>query len=48
LFDFLLTAKRDAAAAQRFFRKALNSPGNPVPRVIDVAKNERIQPRWKR
>src|SRR5262252_9069970 len=25
--EFLLTAKRDAAAAQRFFRKALSSPG---------------------
>ena len=37
--DFLLTAKRDAAAAQRFFRKALNSPGNPMPRVINVDKN---------
>ena len=37
--DFLLTAKRDAAAAQRFFRKALHSPGNPVPRVINVDKN---------
>ena len=28
--DFLLTAKRDAAAAKRFFRKALSSPGNPA------------------
>ena len=37
--DFLLTAKRDAAAAKRFFRKALNSPGNPVPRVINVDQN---------
>ena len=37
--DFLLTAKRDAAAAKRFFRKALRSPGNPVPRVINVDKN---------
>jgi transposase, IS6 family len=37
--DFLLTAKRDAAAAKRFFRKALSSPGNPVPRVINVDKN---------
>jgi len=26
--DFLLTAKRDAAAAKRFFGKALSSPGN--------------------
>ena len=31
--EFLLTAKRDAAGAKRFFRKALSSPGNPVPRV---------------
>jgi len=30
--EFLLTAKRDAAAAKRFFRKALSSPGNPVVR----------------
>jgi transposase-like protein len=37
--DFLLTAKRDAAGAKRFFRKALSSPGNPVPRVINVDKN---------
>ena len=37
--DFLLTAKRDAAAAKRFFRKALRAPGHPVPRVINVDKN---------
>src|SRR4051794_40647040 len=37
--EFLLTAKRDAAAAKRFFRKALSSSGNPVPRVINVDKN---------
>jgi transposase-like protein len=37
--DFLLTAKRDAAAAKRFFRNAFQSPGNPVPRVINVDKN---------
>ena len=37
--EFLLTAKRDAAGAKRFFRKALRSPGNPVPRVINVDKN---------
>ena len=37
--EFLLTAKRDTAAAKRFFRKALSSPGNPVPRVINVDKN---------
>ena len=37
--EFLLTAKRDTAAAKRFFRKALSSPGHPVPRVINVDKN---------
>jgi transposase-like protein len=37
--DFLLTAKRDAAAAKRFFRKALRAPGNVQPRVINVDKN---------
>jgi transposase, IS6 family len=37
--EFLLTAKRDAAAAKRFFQKALSSPGNPVTRVIKVDKN---------
>ena len=42
--DFLLTAKRDAAAAKRFFRRALNSPGNPVPRVINVDKNPAFPP----
>ena len=36
---FLLTAKRDTAVAKRFFRKALRSPGNPMPRVINVDKN---------
>jgi len=42
--DFLLTAKRDAAAAKRFFRKALSSPGNPLPRVINVDKNPAFPP----
>jgi transposase-like protein len=37
--DFLLTAKRDAAAAKRFLRKAFQSPANPSPRVINVDKN---------
>jgi transposase-like protein len=37
--DFLLTAKRDAAAAKRFFRKAFQAPHNPSPRVINVDKN---------
>ena len=37
--DCLLTAKRDAAAAKRFFRKTLLDPANPQPRVINVDKN---------
>ena len=37
--DFLLSARRDAAAAKRFFQKALRSPGHPRPRVINVDGN---------
>src|SRR5215831_12246608 len=37
--DFLLTAKRNAVAAKRFFRKTLLDPANPQPRVINVGKN---------
>jgi transposase, IS6 family len=37
--DFLLSAKRDAAAARRFFRKALHQPHTVNPRRITVDKN---------
>jgi transposase-like protein len=37
--DFLLTAKRDANAAKRFFRKTLNAAHTQTPRVINVDKN---------
>jgi len=37
--DFLLTARRDTAAAKRFFRKTLLDPANSAPRVINVDKN---------
>ena len=37
--DFLLTAKRNAAAAKRFFRRVFRSSNNPIPRVINVDKN---------
>ena len=37
--DFLLTAKRDTAAAKRLLRKAIEASGNPMPRVINVDKN---------
>jgi transposase, IS6 family len=42
--DFLLTAKRDAAAAQRFFQKVFRSSTNPIPRVINVDKNAAYPP----
>jgi IS6 family transposase len=37
--DFLLTAKRDTAAAKRFLRKAIAASGNAMPRVMNVDKN---------
>ncbi len=35
----MLTARRDAKAAKRFFRKALSAAHNQEPRVINVDKN---------
>jgi transposase-like protein len=37
--DFLLSPKRDAAAARRFFRKALMQPHTVNPQTITVDKN---------
>ena len=37
--DFLLAAKRDAQAAKRFLRKALNAVHTQSPRVINVDKS---------
>ncbi len=37
--DFLLSAKRDAEAVKRFFRKALAQPHTVNPRTITVDKN---------
>jgi transposase-like protein len=37
--DFLLAAHRDAAAAKRFFRKALRQPHTVTPHTITVDKN---------
>ena len=42
LYDFLLTARRDAAAAKRFLHKALNAVHVQEPRVINVDKNAAI------
>jgi IS6 family transposase len=37
--DFLLTARRDAAAAKRFLRRAIDASGHGMPRVMNVDKN---------
>ena len=37
--EFLLSAKRDAEAAKRFFRKALGQAHTVNPRTITVDKN---------
>jgi transposase-like protein len=38
-FDFLLSVKRDTAAARRFFRKALGQPHTVKPRAITADKD---------
>jgi IS6 family transposase len=42
--DFMLSAKRDAKAAKRFFRKMLKSPSHSSPRVINVERNKAYLP----
>ena len=42
--DFMLSAKRDARAAKRFFRKMLKLPQHPSPRVINVDQNRSYPP----
>jgi transposase, IS6 family len=37
--NFLLTAKRDTAAAKRFLVRAIKASGNPMPRVMNADKN---------
>ncbi|MGI4943886.1 MAG: DDE-type integrase/transposase/recombinase, partial [Janthinobacterium lividum] len=37
--DFLLSARRDAASARRFYRKAMGQPHAVNPRTITVDKN---------
>ena len=37
--DFLLSAKRDAKAATRFFRQVLKAQQTQLPQVLTVAKN---------
>src|SRR3954467_3700356 len=45
--DFLLTAKRDKAAAKRFFRQDLSASRNPRPRVFNLEKNAAYPPAVK-
>jgi len=42
--DFMLSAKRNKKAANRFFKKALSSNHNQIPRVITVDKNPAYPP----
>src|SRR6476660_7560332 len=42
--DFLLSAKRDAAAAERFLAKALSGVNHPSPRVINTDKHVAYPP----
>src|SRR6202140_3110140 len=42
--DFLLSAKRDAAAAERFLAKALGGASHPAPRVINTDKHAAYPP----
>jgi transposase-like protein len=42
--DFLLSARRDAAAAERFLAKALSGANHPAPRVINTDKHAGYPP----
>jgi transposase, IS6 family len=42
--DFLLSAKRDALAAERFLAKALSGANHPEPRVINTDKHAGYPP----
>src|SRR6478736_2350517 len=42
--DFLLSAKRNAAAAERFLTKALGGENHPAPRVINTDKHAAYLP----
>jgi IS6 family transposase len=42
--DFLLSAKRDAAAAERFLAKALGGENHPAPRVINTDQHAGYAP----
>jgi IS6 family transposase len=42
--DFMLSARRDARAAKRFFRKMLKAPKHQSPRVINVDRSKAYPP----
>ena len=42
--EFMLSAKRDARAAERFFHKVMNAVHNQTPRVNNVDKNAAYTP----
>ena len=42
--DFLLSAKRDVAAAERFLAKVLGGENHPAPRVINTDKHAAYPP----
>jgi transposase-like protein len=42
--DFLLSAKRDAKAAERLLRKTLNATHTQTPRVVNIDKNAAYPP----
>jgi transposase, IS6 family len=44
LIDFLLSAKRNAAAAERFLAKALRGENHPAPRVINTDEHAGYPP----
>jgi transposase-like protein len=44
MIDFLLSAKRDAAAAERFLTKTLSGENHPAPRVINTDKHAAYPP----
>src|SRR5271166_3039403 len=46
--DFLLSAKRDAAAAERFLGKALGGENHPAPRVINTDEHAGYPPAIER
>ena len=46
--DFLLSAKRDAAAAERFLVKALGGENHPAPRVINTDEHAGYPPAIER